>query len=130
MVQKELAQSQKKLAAEREKLRAQKKLKHLNLLELQKNQRESNTVTDILLVMNYIARLSRDIEHQILRVQEADKAVVQKRNDLVAAMKKCKTLEKLRDKEWQTHQQKLMKTECQVMDDVAAARHVRKIQSQ
>jgi len=128
MVQKELAQLQKKLVVEQEKLRAQQRVKQLNLSELKKKQRESRTVTDILLSVNYIEQLSKDIEHQTLRVQDVDKTVTQKRNELISVMKKCKTLEKLKDKEWQTYQQKLMKTERKLMDEVAAVRHVHKIQ--
>jgi flagellar biosynthesis chaperone FliJ len=45
-------------------------------------------------------------------------------------MKKRKTVEKLKDKEWQGYRQKLAKNERTLMDEVAAARHIRSIQLQ
>jgi flagellar protein FliJ len=130
MVQKELAELQQKLAAEQEKLRIEKRDKRLNLLELRKKQRNSSTVTEILLFLNYIEQLSKNIEIQALRVQKVKKTVIQKRNELILIMKKRKTVEKLREKQWQGYRQKLAKTERTLMDEVAAGRYVRNIQLQ
>jgi flagellar protein FliJ len=130
MAQKELAKLQQKLATEQEKLHIEKRVKRLNLLELREKQRNSSTVSEIRLSLNYLAQLSKNIEIQTLRVQKVEKTVIQKRNELISIMKKRKTLEKLKDKEWQGYRQKLAKNERTLMDEVAAARHIRSIQLQ
>ena len=53
--------------------------------------------------------------------------VTQKRDNLIAIMKKRKTLEKLKEKEWLEYQQKLMQAERKFNDEVAATRHIRKM---
>jgi hypothetical protein len=78
MVQKELAELQQKLAAEQEKLRIEKRDKRLNLLELRKKQRNSSTVTEILLFLNYIEQLSKNIEIQALRVRKLKRPLFRK----------------------------------------------------
>jgi flagellar biosynthesis chaperone FliJ len=42
-------------------------------------------------------------------------------------MKKRKTLEKLKEKEWLEYQQKMMQAERKFNDEVAATRHIRKM---
>ena len=76
---------------------------------------------------NYIEQLSRDIEAQKQQVQQATQVVTRRRDRLVTVMKKRKTLEKLKEKEWLAHQQKMMQVERKFNDEVAANRHVRKM---
>ena len=127
LCQQELAQFRRKLAAEQEKLRRQKQQKRENIQRLQTRQKESTGISDILLYINYIAQLSKTIETQTTCVREAAKKVKQKRNELIDIMKKRKTLEKLKEKDWRAYQKKKLQDERKFMDEVAAARHVRKI---
>lgn len=118
---------QRKFADEQEKLRRKKQQKRENVLKLQNRQKESISVSDIILYMNYIAQLSKKIEAQALRVREAAKKVNQKRNELIGIMKKRKILEKLKEKDLVAYQKKMMQDERKFMDEVATTRHARKM---
>lgn len=126
--QKELAESRRKLADEQEKLGLKRREKRENVQKLQKIQIESTNVSDIILYVNYIQQLSKEIENQTRRVQEATKKVNQKRKALVLVMQKRKILEKLKDKGWQSYQQKQMQGERKLMDELASIRHIREVQ--
>ena len=126
--QKELAQARRKLSDEREKLDRKKREKQESLEKLQAKQKESTTVSDILLYMKYIQQLSKDIEDQAMHVHKTVKLVDQKRHELVSIMQKHKTLKKLKDKEQQAYQQKLMQNERKLMGELASIRHARKVQ--
>jgi flagellar FliJ protein len=125
--QKELARLKRQLADEQEKLRRQKQQKRENIRNLQARQKESNTVSDIILYMKYIEQLSKEIEQQATCVREATQKVSQKRNELIGIMKKRKTLEKLKEKDWLAYQKKMLQDERKFMDEVATTRHARKM---
>jgi flagellar export protein FliJ len=125
--QKELAQVRRKLSDERGKLDRKKREKQESLEKLQAKKKESTTVSDILLYMNYIQQLSKDIEGQAMHVHKSAKLVDQKRHELVSIMQKHKTLKKLKYKEQQAYQQKLLQNERKLMDELASIRHARKM---
>ena len=125
--QKELALLQRKFADEQEKLRRKKQQKRENVLKLQIRQKGSISVSDIILYMNFIAQLSKKIEDQAMRVREAAKKFNHKRNELIGIMKKRKTLEKLKEKDWLAYQKKMMQDERKFMDEVATTRQARKM---
>ncbi len=125
--QKALAQVQKQLAAEQLKLRRKKEEKRENLRRLQDAQHKSISVAAIIMYVNYIAQLTKSIEDQNLCVREVTKKVNQKRNELIAAVKKRKTLEKLKEREWQAYQKKMLLNERKFMDEVASTRYARKM---
>ena len=124
--QKELAQCQRRLAGEQEKLRRIKHLKRDYLLKLHERQKGSISISDVILYMNYVARLSEEIELQTACVRESAKQVNQKRNKLIGIVKKRKTLERLKEKDQMTYRKKLMLDERKLMDEVATTRHARK----
>ena len=101
--------------------------KQESLEKLQVKKKESTTVSDIMLYMNYIQQLSKDIEDQAMNVHKTAKLVDQKRHELVAIMQKHETLKKLKYREQQVYQQKLMQSERKLMDELASIRHARKI---
>ena len=125
--QKELAQVRRRLFDEREKLERKKREKQESLEKLQVKKKESTTVSDIMLYMNYIQQLSKDIENQAMHVHKTTKLVDQKRQELVSIMQKHKTLKNLKYKEQQAYQQKLMQDERKLMDELASIRHARKM---
>jgi flagellar FliJ protein len=125
--QKELAQARRRLTDEREKLERKKKEKQESLEKLQVKKKVSTTVSDIMLYMNYIQQLSKDIEDQAMLVHKTAKLVDQKRHELVSIMQKHKTLKNLKYKEQQAYQQKLMQDERKLMDEIASIRHARKM---
>ena len=77
--------------------------------------------------MKYIQQLSKDIEDQGLQAHKTVKLVAEKRQALVSIMRKHKTLKKLKYKEQQAYQKKLMENERKMMDELAAVRYGRKI---
>jgi flagellar export protein FliJ len=125
--QKELAQARRKLCAKREKLDRKRREKRESLEKLQAKKNNSTTVSDIMLYMNYIAQLSKEIEEQALRVRKSSKLVDQKRHELISIMQKRKTLKKIKYKEWRAYQQKLIQDERKLMDELASIRHARKM---
>jgi flagellar FliJ protein len=125
--QKELAQARRRLTDEREKLERKKKEKQESLEKLQVKKKVSTTVSDIMLYMNYIQQLSKDIEDQAMLVHKTAKLVDQKRHELVSSIQKHKTLKNLKYKEQQAYQQKLMQDERKLMDEIASIRHARKM---
>jgi flagellar export protein FliJ len=125
--QKELAQARRRLTDERAKLERKKREKQESLEKLQAKKKESTTVSDIILHLNYIQQLSKDIEDQAMHVHKTVKLADQKRHELISVMQKRKTLKKLKYKEQQAYQQKLMQDERKLMDEIASIRHGRKV---
>ena len=125
--QKELAQVRRRLFYEREKLERKKREKQESLEKLQAKKKESTTVSDIMLYMNYIQQLSKDIEDQAMHVHKTVKLVDKKRHELISIMQQRKTLKNLKYKEQQAYQQKLMQDERKLMDELASIRHARKM---
>jgi len=125
--QKELAQARRRLSNEREKLERKKREKQESLKKLQTKKKESTTVSDIMLHINYLHQLSKDIEDQAVHTHNIAKLVDQKREALIASMQKHKILEKIKYKERLAYQRKLMQDERKLMDELASIRHARKI---
>ena len=125
--QKELAEAQRDLTKAQEKLRRLKKDKRVNIQKLQTRQEGRHHPSEILIFINYISQLSSEIKAQVQQVHKAEENVTQKRNNLIAIVKKRKTLEKLKEKEWLEYQQKMMQAERKFNDEVTATRHIRKM---
>ena len=125
--QKELAQARRRLSNERGELDRKKEDKQESLEKLQAKKKESTTVSDIMLYMNYIQQLSKDIEDQAMHVHKTAKLVDQKRHELISIMQKHKTLKKIEYKEQQAYQRKLMQDERKLLDELASIRHARKM---
>jgi flagellar FliJ protein len=119
ILQKELAGLKTRLAAEKDKLRVLKKKKRQYLGQLQLKQQSGRPVSEIKLYLHFVDHLSKEMNAQNQRVLRAEKGFNLKRQDLIQAMKKRKTLEKLQEKGFQAHQQKMLKKERDSMDEVA-----------
>jgi len=126
-LQKQLAEARRKSVAEQDRLRRQKREKRELVQSLHQKQAAGCTIRDSLLYLNYIAQLSQDIEQQVQRVQQAEKKVRRKRRELIEAVKKRKTLEKLKEKGRQAYLQKQMQNERKFMDEIASTRHARRM---
>ncbi len=127
--QQELAETERQLADEQERLSRRKREQREKIQGLQAKQKENINVSDIILSMNYIRRLAKSIEDQKKCVRDAGKKVDQKRNELITIVKKRKALEKLKESEIRAHRQKMMQKEGKLMDEVASTRHARKMNS-
>ncbi len=125
--QKALAEAQRELSVAQKKLKGLKKQKRENIQLLHVRQQERHNAADVLIFTNYIDQLSRDIETQKQQLQHVAHKVARNRERLIEAMKKRKTLEKLKEKGWLVYQRKMMQAERKFNDEVAATRHVRKM---
>jgi flagellar FliJ protein len=123
--QKELAEAQRDLSDAQTKLTSIKNDKRDNIQKLKAMQAERHNASKILIFINFIEQLSRDLAAQDQEVHRAWQHVTEKRENLIAIMKKRKTLEKLKEKEWQEYQQSQMRAERKFNDEVAATRYVR-----
>jgi flagellar FliJ protein len=121
-LQKELAVLRLSLVDEREKLRKYKESRSKLLEELKRKQEEGTTISDVFLYLPFIEQLSKDIEKQKKNILELENDVEQKRQDLVGATKKKKTLEKLKDKGLKTYKQEMTKNEQEFLNEVAVNR--------
>ena len=121
-LQKELAVLKLLLVNERERLQTYKESRSKFLVELQRKQEQGTTISDVFLYLPFIEQLSKDIEKQNKTVSDLEKDVEQKRQDLVEATKKKKTLEKLKDKGLKAFKQEMIKKEQEFLNEVAVNR--------
>jgi flagellar FliJ protein len=119
VLQKELAALKKRLAEEEHILRALRKKKRKFLVQFQKKQKDGRPASEIKLYFDFVDHLSKEIDAQRQKVLEAKRTFNFKRQDLIAAMKKRKTLDRLKEKGRQTYQQEQLKKERNHMDEVA-----------
>jgi len=94
--------------------------------ELQKKQGDGKKVNEIILYFNYLDKLSKDIDEQKRRLKDVEKEHEIKRSELIEAMKKRKTLDRLQEKEMKAFNYSEMKVEQDVMNEVAANRYIKK----
>ena len=125
--QKSLADAQRELSIAQEKLKGLKKEKRDNIQRLHARQQKRHNAANVLMFTNYIEQLSIDIETQKHQTQQAAQKVTRHRERLIVAMKKRKTLERLKEKGRVAYQQKVMQVERKFNDEVAATRHIRKM---
>jgi len=125
--QKQLARTERKLTAEKDKLQQLKGEMQQNVLNLQAKQKEPINVSEIIISFNYIKKLSNSIDEQKKRVRDATQDVDQKRHELIVNVKKRRTLEKLKENEQLAYRHKLMQSERKLMDEAASVRHARKV---
>ena len=117
--QKELAGLKIRLAAEKDKLWVLRQKKRKYLQQLQEKQTEGRPASEIKLFVDFVDQLSKEMEAQRQNVLEAEHDFNLKCQDLIAAMKKRKTLDRLKEKGLQTYEQEQLKKERSFMDEVA-----------
>ena len=122
-LQKELSEARRALAVEQAVLREKTHARRQCLQAQRRQQRQSFRGSDMLLYTAYLQRLERDIAIQQKRVSAAERQAGQKRQALIEAMKKRKILEKLREKDQETHLRSLSERERKFLDEVAARTH-------
>jgi flagellar FliJ protein len=88
-------------------------------LQLQEKQTGGRPASEIILYIDFVEQLSKEMEAQRQKVLEAERNFSLKRLDLVAAMKKRKILERLKEKGLQAYEKEQLKKERTVMDEVA-----------
>ena len=118
--QKELAGLKIRLAAEKDKLWILRQKKRKYIQQLQEKQTEGCPASEIKLFVDFVDQLSKEMEAQRQNVLEAEHDFNLKRQDLIAAMKKRKTLDRLKEKGLQAYEQEQFKKERSFMDEVAS----------
>jgi flagellar FliJ protein len=119
VLQKELADLKIRLDAEKDKLWALRQKKRKTVLQLQERQTDGRAASEIKLYIDFVEHLSKEVEAKRQKVQEAERLFSLKRQDLVAAMKKRKILDRLKEKGLQAYEQEQLKKERNLMDEVA-----------
>jgi flagellar FliJ protein len=120
VLQKELADLKIRLEAEKDKLWLLRQKKRKTVLLLQEKQTDGRPASEIKLYIDFVEQLSKKMEAQKQNVLEAERNFSLKRQDLVAAMKKRKILDRLKEKGLQAYEQEQLKKERSLMDEVAA----------
>lgn len=120
VLQKELADLKIRLDAEKDKLWLLRQKKRKTVLCLQEKQTDGRPASEIKLYIDFVEQLSKEMEAQKQNVLAAERNFSLKRQDLVAAMKKRKILDRLKEKGLQAYEQEQLKKERNLMDEVAA----------
>jgi flagellar FliJ protein len=120
LLQKELAGLKVRLVAAKDKLWLLRQKKRKYVQQLQQKQTDGRPASEIKLFVDFVDQLSNETEIQKQNVLEAERNFNQKRLDLIAAMKKRKTLDRLKEKGLQAYEEKQFKEERSLMDEVAS----------
>jgi flagellar FliJ protein len=93
--------------------------------EYQQKLKSNMTASEMLLYQRYLDRLAFDIADQKSKVATAAQLVEKRRTELVAALKKRKVLDKLKEKQMTAAAKKGLKQEQDFMNEMAVIRHAR-----
>jgi flagellar protein FliJ len=127
-LQKELAELKKVLDSEKRDLSSVEFEKSKCEMELAELQQVSLDVYRVILFQSYLLRLGDDIRERRERVNKALRAFEMKRQALVEAMKKRKSLEKLKETGMKIYHRDLGRQERKAMDEVSLSRFNRRLQ--
>jgi len=86
--------------------------------------RQGGSIQDHLLYIRYLDRLAVEIRDQKARVAHAEKQVAEKRRSMIAAMKKRKIMEKLKERQREAYEADLRREEQKFLSDMAVIRYV------
>ena len=124
----EFSEKQKELRKEHERLKSIQQEKMLLIDELRNVQGKTVNVTEITMNTDGITRYQKSEALQKEQVREATNKVEEKRAALFEAIKKRKTLEKLKSKQVELHQSEANLLERTAIDEMVIVRHNRREQ--
>jgi len=122
----EFSEKQKELRKEHEHLKSIQQEKMLLIDELRNVQGKTVNVTEIAMNTDGIKRYQKSETLQKEQVREAQKKVEEKREALFEAIKKRKTMEILKSKQFELHQSEANLLERTAIDEMAIVRHNRR----
>ena len=125
-IQKELADLDQRLCREQARLTGFLERKSRLTDELQDAQAQGITISQTLLYQHYLEGLKSDLKHQQRRVGAVRQEHSQKQSELLEAVKKRKTLERLKEKNQLALSRRRENKAQQRMDDVAQTRFNRR----
>jgi len=126
ILQKELAGVKKRLQSEQDQLRVLKKKKRQTLQLLHARQKQGGAAAELKLCVDFIDHLSAEMKTQREKIMQTQRQFDSIHQALLAAMKKRKTLEKLKEKDRRAYEQSQMKKERHLLDDVAGHQFILK----
>ena len=90
--------------------------------EIHQKQLRGIAISEHILYANFLEGLARNMVVQQEKVKEAEHKYAQKRDDLIEAVKKRKTIENLKEKGLAAYSKKLLKLDRDFLDEVAICR--------
>ncbi len=123
--QRKLAAALADLAIEKRGLAGIEKSRDQGREEFQQKLKSNMTASEMLLYRRYLERLAFDIADQKRLVAAAAQLFEKRRTELVAALKKRKVLDKLKEKQMTAAAKKGLKQERDFMNEMAVIRHAR-----
>ncbi|MEJ2037569.1 MAG: flagellar export protein FliJ [Desulfosarcinaceae bacterium] len=120
--QKKLAEAQRNLEAALDQLNAHLARRERTEEELQRCQQQSATGQQLLVYLHFLQKLTRDIESQQEKVAQLRNTCDLAREDVLAAMKKRKALDKLKEKGLKRHLENLDHEEEKFISEMAISR--------
>ncbi len=123
--QRKLAAALGDLSTERRSLAGVEKSRDLARAELEKKLKSNLTASEMLLYQRYFDQLAFDVAAQKRKVAAAAQLFEKRRTALVAAFKKRKVLDKLKEKQMSAAVKKELKQEQDFMNEMALIRHTR-----
>ena len=126
-LQKELGALKNLLADEKRKFSDLKEARRQMAAELRYKQESTVTACENLLYVRFLEQLSKRVEKQHLRVCQTEQRVDRKRDELLEAVKKRKSMEILKEKGFKNYTHKVVMDEQNFMNEMASVRHKRKI---
>ena len=91
-------------------------------VEIHEKQLRGIAISEHILYANFLEGLARNMVVQQEKVKEAEKKYAQKRDDLIEAVKKRKTIDNLKEKGLAAYSRKLLKLDRDFLDEVAICR--------
>ncbi|MBO8127198.1 MAG: flagellar export protein FliJ [Firmicutes bacterium] len=124
-VRAELADTQSRLVEAQQALRRLSQEKGRHQKEMVRIQQGALDIGSLLLAQDYLAQLNRRIQDQQEVIAQIEAELDRKREELVEAQRERKSLEILKDKQWQEYQKAVQREEQLFLDEVAAIRYGR-----
>jgi len=118
-IQKELAVCEHRLRDEKSVLNQMLLDKNKAIQEIHQKQLQGIIISEHVVYANFLEGMDRNLTIQNEKINESEKKFVEKRDELIEAVKKRKTLEKLKEKGFAAYSRNMLKLEQEFMDEVA-----------
>lgn len=122
IIQKELAVCGCRIKDEKMILTGIQQEKDKAVAEIHAKQLRGVAISEHILYVNFLEGLARNLAVQQEKVKESENKYAKKREDLIEAVKKRKTIENLKEKGLAAYSRKLLKLDQEFMDEVAICR--------
>lgn len=124
----ELFKKESELAKLQQSVDSLKQDQYQSQVQATKDRQKGCSSSEMAAQLDYYGRLQADIEHLQDQMLEKKGEAVSLRSQLVKAMQKRKTLEKLRDKQYAEWKQAIKISEERFVDEVATMHHTRRVE--